>query len=200
MYGIPANSCQKVGRKLRLFILLVVLFHQIPAEADETLLETLKGDFDFLEGTFIQFKHLDALPKPLRSEGHFKFDKQGQLSWFVMEPVKSHIEVYHDQILQFDGETLVMELPMGKYPFVRVLSSIFFGLLENDISSLSAHFVISSTKNEATWRKHLVPKNEGIGQVIEWIQLEGSEQLEQFTMQEKNGDKLQIEFHQLRFY
>jgi len=185
---------------LKRLVLIVLIFFQFPVRADEISLDTLKRDFNFLEGTFIQFKHLDALPKPLRSEGYFKFDKQGKLSWFVTKPVKSHIEIYHHKILLFDDDGLAMKLSMEKYPFISVLSRIFFHLLENDIASLAENFVINSTKNESNWRKYLVPKNEKVGRVIEWIQLEGNSQLEHFSMREKNGDQLQIEFRQLRFY
>jgi hypothetical protein len=103
------------------------------AEQEVEALWSHPEKFSSLQGQFTQYKTIDILPRPLRSTGHFVYESQGRLSWFVTSPVKSHIELYANRLVQFQADQQVVELTADQYPFVRVMSDIFFGILSGEL-------------------------------------------------------------------
>jgi len=154
------------------------------------------SNFSSLKGRFTQYKSIDILPRPLQSEGHFIYEPRGKLSWFVTRPVESHIEVFADRIVQIDGEQ-VIELRADKYPFVRIMSDIFFGILSGKMPH--KHFDITRHQKHKGWQLELLPLDKSLARAIVSIGLAGDKQLDEFTMVEVNGDRLRIEFYQLSY-
>ena len=167
------------------------------AEPEENALWDHPANFSSLQGRFTQYKSIDILPRPLRSEGYFVYESEGRLSWFVTSPVTSHIELYADRLVQFQADQQVSELSADQYPFVKIMSDIFFGILSGKLPH--KHFHITRIQSARGWQLELLPIDKSLAQAFVSISLTGDKQLDQFTMVEVNGDRLRIEFHQLSY-
>lgn len=143
------------------------------------------GEPEVVRGSFIQEKHLRALPQPLTSRGHFVLARDHGLLWLLERPLQ--------QDYRIDVQGIARRSEQG-WQFVAQQSAtaqqnrLFLAVLKGDSSGLRQDFELSLSGTAEAWQLDLTPRSVLLKQVFKAIVINGGELVQRIELQETQGD------------
>lgn len=143
------------------------------------------GEPEVVRGSFIQEKHLRALPQPLTSRGHFVLARDHGLLWLLERPLQ--------QDYRIDAQGIARRSEQG-WQFVAQQSAtaqqnrLFLAVLKGDSSGLRQDFELSLSGTAEAWQLDLTPRSVLLKQVFKAIVINGGELVQRIELQETQGD------------
>jgi len=175
---------------------LVLLFTQggVAGDNRQNALESIAQRLTIesrIEGRFRQEKHLAFMQNPIVAEGDFSLSRSEGLTWQVITPVSSLMQVRGREVL-LDGER-VQDHGIG-----RMMSRLMLGFMEGDLAGVTGLFDVQIENPEQEWRIQLEPKAERLKRVFDRIDLSGDSYLRQIDLHEADGNSTRISFSEVR--
>ncbi len=168
------------------------------AHADDALFKDIQGkliDAPVIHGQFTQSRQLVGVKKPLNATGSFLVDKQRGVIWKAEKPFPSTLRVTRGEILQKNGDQIMMKLSGDKEPTVKTVSSLLFSLFSGDVAALGKLFNAQGNVSGKNWKLALTPKDAALSKLISGIQLTGAGTVEHIQLNAASGDVTQIDMH-----
>ncbi|MCL2308843.1 MAG: outer membrane lipoprotein carrier protein LolA [Proteobacteria bacterium] len=171
----------------------------LPAQAtDLALLTTIQSRLAIdtvIRGDFTQTRQLKGIKKPLIANGSFTVEKTHGVLWRTLKPFPQTTRITQGEILQKDGDRVLMNLRADQEPAVNAISRVLFSLFAGDLSALAEYFEYQGQLNGKTgWQVHFTPRDAGLKAVIGALSLEGDNVVRQVTLTSAAGDITRITF------
>ncbi|MCL2524630.1 MAG: outer membrane lipoprotein carrier protein LolA [Betaproteobacteria bacterium] len=171
----------------------------VPAQAagDPALLRTIQSqlaDDMVVHGDFTQTRQLAGVKKPLLAKGAFVVEKTRGVLWRTLTPFPQTMRVTQGEILQKDGDRVLMLLRADQEPAVNAISRVLFSLFAGDLSALAEFFDYTGRAGSSGWQLSFTPKNDGLRAVIGSMALEGDKVVRRVTLTSAAGDVTHIAF------
>jgi len=182
-----------------LWLISLMLSFAVPAQAadDQALLRAIQSRLAIdtvIRGDFTQTRQLVGIKKPLVAKGAFVVEKTRGVLWRTLTPFPQTMRVTQGEILQKDGDRVLMVLRADKEPAVNAISRVLFSLFAGDISALAEFFDYTGRVNGGGWQLSFTPRNDGLRAVIGSMSLEGDNVVRQVTLISAAGDVTHIAF------
>lgn len=171
-----------LGAVLGLFLTAAA---QLALAFDLDQLSEQLGKPEVVRGSFIQEKHLRALPQPLTSRGTFVLAKDYGLLWLLERPLQ--------QDYRIDDQGIARRAEHG-WQFVAQQSAtaqqnrLFLAVLKGDSSGLRQDFDLSLSGSADNWQLDLTPRSVLLKQVFRAIVISGGALVQRIELQETQGD------------
>ncbi|MCL2875033.1 MAG: outer membrane lipoprotein carrier protein LolA [Betaproteobacteria bacterium] len=170
-----------------------------PAQAadDPALLRAIQSQLGVdtvIRGDFIQTRQLAGIKKPLVANGVFVVEKTRGVLWRTLTPFPQTMRVTQGEILQKDGERVLMVLRADQEPAVNAISRVLFSLFAGDISALAEFFDYTGRTGSGGWQLSFTARNDGLRAVIGSLSLEGDSVVRQVMLTSAAGDITRIAF------
>lgn len=147
-----------------------------------------------LRANFKQEKKIQALRRPLRSQGRFVFSAEKGLYWQTIRPFDTVFVMTPVGIAQkSDGKT-TMNIRAEEQPVIHGFTEVFLAMFNGDASVLKGKFSLYFQGDTSSWVLGLVPKGRIMSSMIHHIVLSGDSVVQTVDFVEKNGDITQIQF------
>ena len=165
--------------------LLLAGFAQLALAFDLDQLSEQLGKPEVVRGSFVQEKHLRALPQPLTSRGTFVLARDHGLLWLLERPLQ--------QDYRIDDKGIARRTEQG-WQFVAQQSAtaqqnrLFLAVLKGDSSGLRQDFELSLSGTADAWQLDLKPRSVLLKQVFNAIVIRGGELVQRIELQETQGD------------
>ncbi|WP_244973905.1 LolA family protein [Ectopseudomonas mendocina] len=165
--------------------LLLASIAQLALAFDLDQLSEQLGKPEVVRGSFIQEKHLRALPQPLTSRGTFVLAKDYGLLWLLERPLQ--------QDYRIDDQGIARRAEQG-WQFVAQQSAtaqqnrLFLAVLKGDSSGLRQDFDLSLSGSADNWQLDLTPRSVLLKQVFKAIVISGGTLVQRIELQETQGD------------
>ena len=140
---------------------------------------------DVIHGSFIQEKHLRALPQPLTSKGTFVLAKNQGLLWLLKTPLQQDYRINDKGISRRDANG--WQLLPGKSAGAEQ-NRLFLAVLQGDSSGLTRDFELSLSGDAQDWKLTLIPRSMLLKQVFNQINITGGELVHSIELLETQGD------------
>ncbi len=137
---------------------------------------------DVIHGSFIQEKHLRALPQPLTSKGTFVLAKNHGLLWLLKTPLQQDYRISDKGIARRDASGWQM-LPNKSAGAEQ--NRLFLAVLQGDSSGLQRDFELSLSGDAQRW----IPRSMLLKQVFNQINIDGGELVHSIELLETQGDR-----------
>lgn len=147
-----------------------------------------------VQGNFIQHRYLKALKKPIEMQGQFTLLAQKGLLWQLEKPFNNNLRVTPNGIQQWNGTQWVNSGNVGQNEQI----GLFLGLLSGNIDGLKSQFDFALSGNANQWQLTLTPNSLLMQQIFTTIEISGDQTVKKLTLNEKQGDRTQIEFKQIQ--
>ena len=183
---------------IRSAVITLLLATASLAHADDALFKQVQSrliDAPVIRGQFTQTRQLTGIKKPLGSTGAFLVDKQHGVIWKAEKPFPSTLRVTRGEILQKNGDQVMMKLSADKEPTVKTVSSLLFSLFSGDVAALGRLFTAEGKVDGKTWKMALTPKDATLAKLISGIKLEGAGTVEHIELDSASGDTTRIDMH-----
>lgn len=141
-----------------------------------------------VRGSFVQEKHLRALPQPLVSKGRFVLAKEFGLLWLLNTPLKQDYRITPVGIArrETDANSGWQLLPNKRAGAEQ--NRLFLAVLQGDSSGLQRDFELQLKGDEKAWQLTLIPRSLLLQQVFKQINIDGSALVERIELLETQGD------------
>ncbi|NWD50947.1 outer membrane lipoprotein carrier protein LolA [Pseudomonas gingeri] len=138
-----------------------------------------------IHGSFIQEKHLRALPQPLTSKGTFVLAKDHGLLWLLKTPLQQDYRISAKGIARRDagGWQMVPNKSAGAEQ-----NRLFIAVLQGDSSGLQRDFELQLQGEAKAWRLTLIPRSVLLKQIFTRINIDGGELVQRIELLETQGD------------
>ncbi|MGA8132672.1 MAG: outer membrane lipoprotein carrier protein LolA [Pseudomonas gingeri] len=138
-----------------------------------------------IHGSFIQEKHLRALPQPLTSKGTFVLAKDHGLLWLLKTPLQQDYRISAKGIARRDpsGWQMVPNKSAGAEQ-----NRLFIAVLQGDSSGLQRDFELQLQGDAQHWQLTLVPRSVLLKQIFTRINIDGGELVQRIELLETQGD------------
>lgn len=147
-----------------------------------------------VQGNFIQHRYLKELNKPIEMQGQFALLAQKGLLWQLEKPFNNSLRVTPNGIQQWNGTQWVNNGNVGQNEQI----GLFLGLLSGNIDGLKSQFDFALSGNANQWQLTLTPNSLLMQQIFTTIEISGDQTVKKLTLNEKQGDRTQIEFKQIQ--
>lgn len=147
-----------------------------------------------VQGNFIQHHYLKALNKPIEMQGQFTLLAQKGLLWQLEKPFNNNLRVTPKRIQQWNGSQWANSGNVGQNEQI----GLFLGLLSGNIDGLKSQFDFALSGNANQWQLTLTPNSLLMQQIFTTIEISGDQTVKKLTLNEKQGDRTQIEFKQIQ--
>lgn len=147
-----------------------------------------------LRASFQQKRVMQALRRPLVSEGRLIFAAGRGVFWRIDEPYPLNMLITPDAVVEWQGDGSVRRTDMAANPFFRVLAQVFLAALAGDAAALGQHFDAQPAAAEVGWRLHLRPRDPALASVIAVIGLSGRQFIDEVRIRDSQGDETVIRF------
>lgn len=141
-----------------------------------------------------QVRELVGVKRQLKADGRFIVDKARGVIWKTEKPFQNSLRVSRTEIVQKDGNQVLMRMSADKEPAVKTIGSVLFSLSSGDLSTLARYFSYTGSHTGKTWQVALVPKDTAFGKIVRGLQLEGGATVEQIVLTAGSGDVTRIVF------
>ncbi|REC94181.1 LolA family protein [Kushneria indalinina] len=178
-------SCRKRLRSLSLVLATLPLWlAALPAHAMslESLADHLAAQGD-VAGRFEQTRYLADLDTQIDGRGRYRFEQGNRVTWSLESPVEETMELSEAGIRR-NGERLDDD-PAG-------VATLIMQLLNGQLSTLADRFEVTLEGNQQAWHATLVPRQQGLAEYLDSIDMRGDNRLEQINMAMADGDRLNI--------
>ena len=179
--------------RLMIFILGLFLSSVSFAFSEADLVKQLQQP-QSVQGNFIQHLYLKALNKPIEMQGQFALLAQKGLLWQLEKPFTNQLRVTPNGIQQWNGSQWVNSSNVGQNEQI----GLFLGLLSGNIDGLKSQFDFALSGNANQWQLTLTPNSLLMQQIFTTIEISGDQTVKKLTLNEKQGDRTQIEFKQIQ--
>jgi hypothetical protein len=174
----------------------------VPAQAadDPTLLRSVQSRLAIdtvIRGDFTQTRQLTGVKKALVANGTFVVEKTRGVLWRTLAPFPQTTRITPGEILQKDGDRVLMTLRADQEPAVNAISRVLFSLFAGDLSTLAEFFDYRGQLdggNSGGWQLSFTPRDAGLRTVIASLSLEGDSVVRQVTLTSAAGDVTHIAF------
>jgi outer membrane lipoprotein-sorting protein len=167
--------------------------------ADDTLLERIAAGLGrpaVLHAEFTQTKTVAALTRPIVTSGRFVYARQQGVSWKIERPYRATYLLTDVGVTELDASGApVRSADQG--PALHHVSRIFRALLEPDFQTLDQYFVPTARGEASRWELTLAPRGP-LRQVFKSVRVRGGRFVEALTLDESNGDTMEIRFAAMR--
>jgi outer membrane lipoprotein-sorting protein len=190
----------------RLALALLVLTLSPPAGAQEDLLDQIYGRFSHVTGAsadFTEVKKIKAFKKDQVQKGKFSSSREGELTWEIIEPVRSTFTVKGDtaRVTYPDKgyeKTYDLEKDKGIGTVVKNIFAVVGATGSASLKEAYACAVEGSWKEG--WTVTLVPKNKKVKKVIKKIILTITKKdfITSIRIFEGDGDSTTITFTNIK--
>ncbi|WP_273829302.1 outer membrane lipoprotein carrier protein LolA [Pseudomonas sp. SBT1-2] len=147
---------------------------------------------EVIHGSFVQEKHLRALPQPLTSKGSFVLAKSHGLLWLLKTPLQQDYRITGKGIARRDGSGWQM-LPNKSAGAEQ--NRLFLAVLQGDSSGLQRDFELALAGDAKAWKLTLTPRSLLLKQVFNQINIDGGELVQRIELLETQGDSTVLEMH-----
>lgn len=173
---------------VRILLSLGLLFAMTAARADAFDLNQLNRQLsepEVVRGSFVQEKHLRALPQPLVSTGTFVLARDRGLLWLLREPVQQDYRISASGIARRDASGWQQSDQQGTS---ARQNDLFLAVLHGDTKSLQRDFDLELSGTSQAWALTLIPRSKLLGQIFTRILIQGSVTAERVELLEAQGD------------
>ncbi|PXX76406.1 Outer membrane lipoprotein-sorting protein [Pseudomonas sp. LAMO17WK12:I10] len=190
----PLHSrSQPGGRGYRLLGLLLALgFSSLANAFDLQQLSDQLAKPEVIHGSFVQEKHLRALPQPLTSKGSFVLAKNHGLLWLLKTPLQQDYRITGQGIARREGSGWQM-LPNKSAGAEQ--NRLFLAVLQGDSSGLQRDFELALAGDAKAWKLTLTPRSLLLKQVFNQINIDGGELVQRIELLETQGDSTVLKMH-----
>lgn len=138
-----------------------------------------------IHGSFIQEKHLRALPQPLVSKGTFVLAKDHGLLWLLKTPLQQDYRISAQGIARRDANGWQ---PLPNKSAGAEQNRLFLAVLQGDSSGLQRDFELQLQGEAQQWKLTLTPRSLLLKQVFTQINIDGGELVQKIELLETQGD------------
>ena len=146
-----------------------------------------------LRGEFRQQKYLAALDTSLSSSGIFSYTRDATIRWEILEPIRNQLIITPDGLSSRQGDDELLRLDAASNPGAALLGELLFAVLSADWQRLERHFEVDAEIAAPGWSAHLRPRDAGIAQLFERVELRGERLLQSIVLYEQGGDVTTIQ-------
>src|SRR5690606_34347961 len=132
-----------------------------------------------VRGSFIQEKHLRALPQPLVSRGRFVLAQELGLLWLLQTPLQQDYRITAQGIARRDASGWQPTTQQGASERQNRLT---LALLSGDSATLERDFALSLQGDAAHWQLTLAPRAALLKQIFQRIELQGGASVTQIEI------------------
>ncbi|WP_439256800.1 outer membrane lipoprotein carrier protein LolA [Lonepinella sp. BR2271] len=179
--------------KKTLLLFLFSLFSPLALAFSQADLVALLQKPDNIQGQFEQQRFLNALPKPIIATGEFCLVKNRGLLWQMQQPFSSQLRITPQGISQYLNGEWVTQNKLGQSEQI----GLFLGLLSGNLSALQSQFDMALTGQAEHWTLTLKPSSLLMQQIFTQIVITGNDNVQHIRLDEKQGDRTEIQFNQL---
>lgn len=149
-----------------------------------------------VQGTFHQVREVEGIPGGLRSQGSYLFWRGHGIYWATERPIQRAITYRQDMTLLWSsGNESAQALDSRKdRHFRKILLNIFsfdLALLEQEFE---LQWRIDGTDETDSWQLELSPRKSSTRRFLSRATLWGEQAIEGLTLEQANGERLQIKF------
>jgi hypothetical protein len=172
----------------------------VPAQAadDPVLLRSVQSRLatdTVTRGDFVQARQLAGVKKMLVSNGSFVVEKTRGVLWRTQTPFAQTTRITQGEILQKDGDRVLMALRADQEPAVNAISRVLFSLFAGDVSALAEFFDYrGQLEGGSGWQLSFTPRDAALRTVIASLSLAGDRVARQVTLTSAAGDVTRITF------
>ena len=145
-----------------------------------------------ISGKFTQNRHLRGMDKPMQTQGQFALARNHGLLWQVETPLTLKLRLTQNGVEQWNNQK--NQWIKSKQAGQSAQFELFTALLGGNISVLNQHFTPKSDGSPQNWTLTLEPKSAMMKQIFTQISVQGGNTVSQVILQEKQGDKVEIQF------
>lgn len=172
-------------KKLCLFLFLLCNSH-IQAQEAQILPEG-----SVLEADFTQLRHLNGIPKPIKSEGHLVLWNGRGLVWTTLTPFPNVILITKKGLYQIQNkQKTAMVKAGGNNAMFDVMAGIFKLQHEGTVTGFAVERLPLVDNH---WMIRLLPQYGQVQNFIQSIMVQGDEQITHITISRPNGDHDEID-------
>jgi hypothetical protein len=176
-----------------LFLCLGLSFSSTMAD-ESSLIDKLSNRLvprNHVQGNFRQERHLEFFDTPLVSAGRFTLSQDNGLIWEVVTPAPSTMTMSKDGV-RLDGDP-IKDLGIG-----RMMMLLIQAFMSVNFDDLSQNFIIEGEVGEMDWRIRLKPSSSILRKGLEYIEVEGKQDLELIDWTDSSGARTVITFVNIR--
>lgn len=187
------NAARAAGKIAALFALSFVAFG---AAAQAQCVDPMRTPLETGVSQFTQTRHLQGVRAPLVSRGQANVARD-RVEWRVSDPVDVVTTITPAGVTQsVDGGTPQRLGPQasGGDPFLS--STGLFDLLTGDFAALRAHYEVAALPSgpDGAWRLAFTPKSAALARYITRIEAAGCTRVAHVSVNQANGDRMEIEW------
>ena len=145
-----------------------------------------------ISGKFTQNRHLRGMDKPMQTQGQFALAQNHGLLWQVETPLTLKLRLTQNGVEQWNNQQ--NQWIKSKQAGQSAQFELFTALLGGNISVLNQHFTPKSDGSPQNWTLTLEPQSAMMKQIFTQISVQGGNTVSQVILQEKQGDKVEIQF------
>ena len=145
-----------------------------------------------ISGKFTQNRHLRGMDKPMQTQGQFALAQNHGLLWQVETPLTLKLRLTQNGVEQWNNQK--NQWIKSKQAGQSAQFELFTALLGGNISVLNQHFTPKADGSPQNWTLTLDPKSAMMKQIFTQISVQGGNTVSQVILQEKQGDKVEIQF------
>ena len=147
-----------------------------------------------LRAHFVQLKRVSGLAQPLRSSCELLFSRAHGLWWHQSEPFELTLTLDERRLLQQLAGQAPEAITADANPQLFEFSHLLLSLFSADQQAMERHFTLAFTPGTESWQLMLTPKQPPLNQVFERLEMQGSQELQQLLIRDRQGDETQLNF------
>lgn len=147
-----------------------------------------------LRAHFVQLKRVSGLAQPLRSSGELLFSRTHGLWWHQVEPFELTLTLDERRLVQQLAGQAPEAIRADTNPQLFEFSHLLLSLFSADQQAMEQHFTLAFTPGPQAWQLKLTPKQPPLNQVFERLEMQGSQELQQLLIRDRQGDETQLNF------
>lgn len=143
-----------------------------------------------IQAVFNQQKKIKELSTTLKSSGYVWKAPDKQLVWQTQFPLKSTMVIGENLFKQYDRKDKLIST--NRHAIIQHISKIFFELFNGEFSLLQKNFDINIISENQIWKVTLIPLDNSLETILEFIQVKGDTKLRHIVFKESRGDETKI--------
>lgn len=155
-------------------------------------------DADTVRGSFVQYKHLAELERPLVSRGEFTAARGRGIIWRITAPIESTLVITDEYLIESVNGRETMRVSADERPGLKWVGSILMAVFRSNTEKLEQFFTVhAETLDDNRWTLELVPRLDAVAKYLKTIRVTGADEIEEIRIEEQGGDSSVIEIQSL---
>jgi len=156
------------------------------------------ADAQSIRGRFVFKRYLADIPKPLESSGEYVVLKGIGIDWHTLAPFDSESIVSGNGVTQIDEGAA--RRTDADAPAMQAVIRMLSALLSLDVAALSSTFeLFGGTAADGRWQIGLRPRAQDLATFVREATIAGAAQIDAVSLRDANGDRTEIEFHDVAY-